>query len=377
MVDHLFWQGKRVLLTGHTGFKGAWLSLWLLHLGAKVTGLSLEPDTQPSLFSQLNLAADLDHHIGDIRDATLVKAIVERTKPDVVLHLAAQPLVRRSYLQPVETWNTNVMGTIHVLEALKQCTHPCAAVFITTDKCYENREWNYGYRENDPLGGHDPYSSSKAAAELAIASWRKSFYKTSSSFVAIASARAGNVIGGGDWAEDRIVPDAMRALGRNQPILVRNPFATRPWQHVLEPLGGYLILAERLYKQLAVQPANNQLHNLMGAFNFGPHLSSNQSVKNLVESILMHWPGQWIDASGRDVVHEAKLLNLVTDKAFHQLNWTPAWNFSTTVQETVKWYRESAQFNLTSYEEFRQLTLKQIQQYEIAAAQRELLSVKA
>jgi len=369
MVSHSFWQGKRVLLTGHTGFKGAWLSLWLLHLGAKVTGLSLEPDTQPALFSQLNLATELDHHIGDIRDATLVKAIVERTKPDVVFHLAAQPLVRRSYLQPVETWNTNVMGTIHVLEALKQCTHPCAAVFITTDKCYENREWNYGYRENDPLGGHDPYSSSKAAAELAIASWRKSFFKAPSRFLAIASARAGNVIGGGDWAEDRIVPDAMRALSCNQPILVRNPLATRPWQHVLEPLGGYLLLAECLYGHLVGSTTDSQLDYLESAFNFGPELSSNQPVKNLVESILTHWPGQWIDVSREDVVHEAKLLNLVTDKAFHYLNWRSAWNFPQTIQKTVDWYRRSTQFSSEEHEKFRCLTLDQIKQYEVALNQ--------
>jgi len=364
MVSHSFWQGKRVLLTGHTGFKGAWLSLWLLHLGAKVTGLSLEPDTQPALFSQLNLATELDHHIGDIRDATSVKAIVERTKPDVVFHLAAQPLVRRSYLQPVETWNTNVMGTIHVLEALKQCTHPCAAVFITTDKCYENREWNYGYRENDPLGGHDPYSSSKAAAELAIASWRKSFFKASSSFVAIASARAGNVIGGGDWAEDRIVPDAMRSLSKRQPIPVRNPLATRPWQHVLDPLGGYLLLAQRLYESIEGDFNLKARKYLASAFNFGPALSSNQPVKTLVKHVLSHWPGKWLDQSDPEAVHEANLLSLVTDKAFHLIGWQPVWDFERTILETVRWYYQMHQFSTLDSKVCRQITLEQIQQYE-------------
>jgi len=358
-----FWHQKRVLVTGHTGFKGSWLSLWLLHLGATVTGLSLEPETQPALFSQLELAQDLDHHIGDIRDAELLQRLVEQTKPDVVLHLAAQPLVRRSYVQAVGTWETNVMGTINILEALKHCTHPCAAVFITTDKCYENREWVYGYRESDPLGGHDPYSSSKAAAELAIASWRKSFFEKPHGCVAIASARAGNVIGGGDWAEDRIVPDAMRSLSKNQPIPVRNPRATRPWQHVLEPLGGYLLLAESLYQQL-IEDNLQQRQQLQSAFNFGPALSSNQPVKALVEEILMHWSGQWLDQSNPDAVHEANLLNLVTDKAFHLLGWQPAWNFERTIQETVQWYRQAHELSSTDTEALRQLTLSQIQQYE-------------
>ena len=358
-----FWDGKRVLVTGHTGFKGSWLSMWLLHLGANVVGLSLEPETQPSLFKQLQLEVDLEHHIGDIRDASLVQHLVQQTCPDIVFHLAAQPLVKRSYVQPVSTWQTNVMGTIHVLEALKGCTHPCASVLITTDKCYENREWEYGYRENDALGGHDPYSSSKAAAELAIASWRRSFFEPSQSGVVIASARAGNVIGGGDWAEDRIVPDAMRALARQQPIPVRNPHATRPWQHVLEPLGGYLKLAQRLYKQLTeADTAPSQ--PLCGAFNFGPALTSNRLVRELVEQVLSHWPGEWLDQSDPHAVHEAKLLNLVIDKAFHTLKWQPVWNFEQTVKETVHWYREADQFSPSDTAAFRQLTLQQIRQYE-------------
>ncbi len=358
-----FWKGKRVLVTGHTGFKGSWLSLWLLHFGATVTGFSLEPETQPALFTQLALSDELDHHVGDIRDGAKVKQLIQSIQPDVVFHLAAQPLVRRSYTQPLATWDTNVIGTIHILEALKHCTHSCAAVCVTTDKCYENKEWNYGYRENDPLGGYDPYSSSKAAAELAIASWRQSFFTKSSSHVAIASARAGNVIGGGDWAEDRIVPDAMRALSKNQPIPVRNPRATRPWQHVLEPLGGYLLLAESLYQQL-IESNLQQCQQLQSAFNFGPALSSNQPVKALVEEILEHWPGQWLDQSNPNAVHEANLLNLVTDKAFHLLNWQPVWNFEHTIQETVQWYRQANEMSSTDTDALRQLTLSQIQQYE-------------
>ncbi|NER78915.1 MAG: CDP-glucose 4,6-dehydratase [Leptolyngbya sp. SIO1D8] len=360
----LFWQGKRVLVTGHTGFKGSWLSLWLSNLGATVTGLSLEPEGQPALFNQLGLADIVDHHIGDIRDVDQLKRIVKRTQPDVVLHLAAQPLVRRSYVQPVATWETNVLGTINVLETLKPCTHPCASVFITTDKCYENKEWEYGYRENDPLGGHDPYSSSKAAAEIAIASWRRSFFEKPNSCVAIASARAGNVIGGGDWAEDRIVPDAMRSLAKGEPIPVRNPSATRPWQHVLEPLGGYLLLAQRLYQQLTETQSSRPQKTLQSAFNFGPALSSNRSVKELVECILSYWSGEWLDQSDPEAVHEAKLLNLVTDRAYHRLKWQPVWNFQRTIQETVHWYQQAHQFSASESEVFRQLTLNQIQQYE-------------
>jgi CDP-glucose 4,6-dehydratase len=257
---------------------------------------------------------------------------VAETRPEVVLHLAAQPLVRRSYAEPAATWAANVMGTIHVLEALRPLQEPCTAVLITTDKVYRNKEWLYGYRENDPLGGHDPYSSSKAAAELAIASWRASFCGTQphqTPHLRIASARAGNVIGGGDWAADRIVPDAMRALGRGEAIGVRNPAATRPWQHVLEPLSGYLRLAERLTADAS----------LAEAFNFGPPLEANRSVRELVEEALRHWPGRWSDESDPRAPHEASLLHLVIDKAHHQLGWAPRWPFATTVERTVGWYR--------------------------------------
>ena len=334
--DPVFWRGRRVLLTGHSGFKGSWLALWLLELGAEVTGLALPPETEPSLFAQLGLEQRLGHHLGDIRDPAPLAELVAATRPEVVLHLAAQPLVRRSYAEPAATWATNVMGTIHLLEALRLLNQPCSAVLITTDKVYRNNEWLYGYRENDPLGGHDPYSSSKAGAELAIASWRASFcgeQPHQTPHLRIASARAGNVIGGGDWAADRIVPDAMRALGRGEPIGVRNPAATRPWQHVLEPLSGYLRLAERLTAHAS----------LADAFNFGPQLEANRSVRELVEEALRHWPGSWIDQSDPNAPHEASLLNLVIDKAHHQLGWAPRWDFATTVARTVGWYRRVEQ----------------------------------
>lgn len=333
--SRMFWQDRKVLITGHTGFKGSWLALWLSQLGAKVTGLALPPVGGHNLFDQLKLEQSLDHRLGDVRNPELLRAVVGETQPEVVFHLAAQPLVRRSYIEPISTWETNVMGTIHLLEALRPLPEPCTAVLITTDKVYRNNEWLYGYRENDPLGGHDPYSSSKAAAELAIASWRSSFCGVQSHqtpHLRIASARAGNVIGGGDWAADRIVPDAMRALAEGRMIGVRNPMATRPWQHVLEPLGGYLRLAERL--TTVADPAL-----LATTFNFGPQLEANRSVRKLVEESLRHWPGEWEDKSDIRNPHEANLLNLVIDKAFHQLDWAPHWSFETTVERTVNWYR--------------------------------------
>ncbi len=375
MVSKSFWQQKKILVTGHTGFKGSWFSLWLLNLGADVKGLSLSPNTNPALFEQLGLANQLNHHLGDIRDRDLVRGSVSEWQPDIILHLAAQPLVRRSYIESVETWNTNVMGTIHVLEALKHLTQPCAAVFITTDKCYENREWIYGYRETDPLGGYDPYSSSKAGAELAIASWRNSFFKTSQIPIGIASVRAGNVIGGGDWAEDRIVPDAIRSLMQKEAIPVRSPQSTRPWQHVLEPLGGYLLLAQRIYEQLMTPDWNQDRQRLYGAFNFGPLLSSNRTVCDLVECILQHWSGSWLDKSNPTKVHEAKLLNLVTDKAFHTLGWQPVWDFERTVRETVAWYQEASQIAPGNSNQFQDLTLQQIKQYQADIANKKMVRV--
>ena len=327
------YKGKRVFVTGHTGFKGSWLCEWLLELGAEVTGYSLPPPTDPALFEQLKLASRLRHLTGDIRDAGSLQRALAEARPDFVFHLAAQALVTESYAKPTETFETNVMGTAHLLDALRCLNHPCAAVFVTTDKCYENREWVHGYREEDPLGGYDPYSSSKAAAELTISSYRRSFFQQHP--VRIASARAGNVIGGGDWAANRIVPDCVRALQRNQPIPVRSPTSTRPWQHVLAPLSGYLLLGARL---ASTSPGDALLCT---AFNFGPGHDANRSVAELVQEVLKHWPGRWEDQSDPKAVHEAHFLQLATDKAHALLRWTPAWNFAEAVRETVTWYRET------------------------------------
>ena len=337
MLDPSFWKGRRVLLTGHTGFKGSWLLLWLQQLGAEVWGYALEPEPDPNLFRQLATARppgqDWHHVIGDLAARSALGELVQRSQPEVVLHLAAQPLVRRSYEDPLGTWATNVMGSLSLLESLRPLQHRCAVVMVTTDKVYENREWAYGYREPDRLGGHDPYSASKAGAEIAIASWRASFCGSASHqspHLRIATARAGNVIGGGDWAEDRIVPDAMRSLARGEPIPVRNPAATRPWQHVIEPLAGYLRLAEALAQD--PQPPCE-------AFNFGPGLASNRPVGELVATILDHWPGQWLDQSDSTAPHEANLLHLQIDKAHHRLGWQPHWDYATTLSRTVGWYR--------------------------------------
>jgi CDP-glucose 4,6-dehydratase len=325
-------RGRRVLVTGHTGFKGAWLTEWLLSLGAEVVGLALDPDTTPSLFEQLGLAGRIRHVVGDVRSAETVQRVVDEAQPEFLFHLAAQPLVRRSYREPSYTWATNVLGTINVLESLRTVQQPCMAVMITTDKCYENREWIYGYREIDPLGGHDPYSSSKAAAELAIASWRRSFFGAAHP-CRVASVRAGNVIGGGDWSEDRIVPDAIRALSRGEPIRVRNPGATRPWQHVLEPLGGYLSIAAAL----AQKPGDTRLDS---AFNIGPDHEANRPVRDLVEAMLTHWSGEWHDESIPNAPHEAGLLHLDNAKIRSTIGWAPRWTFAEAVKRTVSWYRD-------------------------------------
>jgi len=347
------YQGKTVLVTGHTGFKGAWLCEWLLMLGARVVGLALPPNTEPALFDQLGLADRLEHHILDIRDQDALSQRVLATEPDYLFHLAAQPLVRLSYAEPVETYATNLMGTVHLLDALRQLApryqsdqRSCASVFITTDKCYENREWLHAYREEDALGGYDPYSSSKGAAELAIAAYRRSYFNPARTdhplTIGIASARAGNVIGGGDWAQDRIVPDCIRHLQRSEPIPVRNPQATRPWQHVLEPLSGYLQLAARQQQALQSQDPH-ALQATCSAYNFGPALQANQPVSALVEQILKHWPGRWLDQSDPAAPHEASRLNLAWDKACHQLGWQPHWDFAETIARAVNWYRESSQ----------------------------------
>jgi CDP-glucose 4,6-dehydratase len=344
--------GKRVWLSGHTGFKGAWLAEWLLILGAEVHGFALAAGTTPSLFAQNELASRMTHQIGDIRDPQRVKQSLNAARPDFVFHFAAQPLVRRSYALPVETYETNVLGTIHVLEAMRSLSYPCTGVMVTTDKCYENREHGEPYREEDHLGGRDPYSSSKAMAEIAIAAYRQSYFETLGSVVRVASARAGNVIGGGDWAEDRIVPDSIRALQRGESIAVRNPHATRPWQHVLEPLSGYLWLAAGL----SLNPTAPK------ALNFGPDPECNRSVQDLVTEILRTWPGFWTDASDPQAVHEARLLSLSIDKARTLLGWRPVWGFSQTLAETVRWYRE-----VSAGASSLELTRAQIEMYIRAA----------
>ncbi len=345
IIERNFWKNRRVLVTGHTGFKGSWLTLLLQKLEAKVWGYALSPELGSSLFLDLGLheadSQTFQHCIADINDEKSLVEVVLTAQPELVFHLAAQPLVRQSYDDPIGTWNTNVLGSLRVLAALKSLTKPCAVVMVTTDKVYENREWVYGYREVDPLGGKDPYSASKAAMELAVSSWRDSFCGLGSHqtpYLAIATARAGNVIGGGDWAADRIVPDAMRALAQGKSIPVRNPQATRPWQHVLEPLWGYMCLAQRLYEhQLKTL---NRPNPYARSFNFGPPSDSNRSVQDLVNTILVSWPGQWHSTTSDSSPHEAGFLHLVSDLARHQLGWCSRWDFATTVDRTVAWYRQ-------------------------------------
>lgn len=348
----LVYKGKRVLVTGHTGFKGSWLCEWLLALGAEVHGFALEPPTRPSLFKQLKLAKRIaSHTIGDVRDLPAVVRTMRRVKPDFIFHLAAQPLVRLSYEKPVDTFEVNVMGTVNVLEAARRVYglgrthlghqdrkcghksdgHQLSVICITTDKCYENRETTRPYREDDPMGGFDPYSCSKGCDELLIASYRRSFFGSPDSPVWVASARAGNVIGGGDWAKDRIVPDAIRALRQGGAIPVRNKTSTRPWQHVLEPLSGYLTLGAAL-------DSRERFSDYAGGFNFGPNPKDNRTVNELVEEILKWRVGEWVDRSDPAAVHEAGLLNLDIRKAWRILGWKPRWNFAETVRQTVEWY---------------------------------------
>jgi CDP-glucose 4,6-dehydratase len=349
MLDPGFWQGRKVLVTGQTGFKGSWLMLWLQYLKAEVYGMALPCETTPCLFDQLFPDAAPGHYLGDIRDPALVKQRIKQVEPDVILHLAAQPLVLRSYLDPLETWQTNVLGSANILDALKGCDRRMSVIMVTTDKVYENREWLHAYRETDRLGGHDPYSSSKAACELLVDSFRKSFFAQSP--VRIATARAGNVIGGGDWAENRIVPDLVRAIVRGDDLEVRNPEAVRPWQHVLDPLAGYLRLAEKLWDD----------ETLSEAFNFGPDPADQRPVRALVEAALTHWPGEWRDASDSFAPHEAGRLTLATEKARDRLHWRPQWSFDEAVRNTIDWYRA-----LHEGASPRDLSLSQIAEFEKA-----------
>lgn len=350
--DASFWAGRRVLLTGHTGFKGAWLALWLHRLGARVVGISLPPSTTPSLAELAGIDELIEGHSIDIRDAVPLAERVRAAKPEVVLHLAAQALVRTSYREPLQTFATNVQGTANLLEAVRATTSVRVVVAITTDKVYRNIEHVYPYRETDALGGHDPYSASKAAAEIVIASYRDSYLANAG--IALASARAGNVIGGGDWSEDRLIPDAVRAWSANQSLIVRRPDAFRPWQHVLEPLAGYLRLAERLW----LSP------DLAGSYNFGPDTSAAASVRHVVELARQTYgKGEVTWGGGQEGPHEAGWLALETAKARHTLGIAPRWQLGQSVERTLTWYRRREE-----REDVRGLCLQDIADFEMIAA---------
>lgn len=353
-VNPVFWRGKRVFLSGHTGFKGGWLSLWLQQLGAELTGYALQPPTKPNFFEKARVGAGMTSIIGDVRDALTLLAAVREASPDVVIHMAAQPLVRRSYVDPVETYSTNVMGTVHLLEAVRQCSSVRAVVNVTTDKCYENREWLWPYRENEAMGGFDPYSSSKGCAELVTAAYRNSYFNAEihdQHQLALASARAGNVIGGGDWAKDRLVPDILGAFSRAEPVMIRNPQAVRPWQHVLEPLRGYLTLAERLFNEGA---------SYAEAFNFGPREDDAQPVEWIVRQLAAKWGDSAVwRVDGSNHPHEASLLRLDVSKAAQRLAWRPALNLGIGLQLTVDWVRADI-----DGEDMHAFTLAQINNYQ-------------
>lgn len=344
-----FWQNKRVLLTGHTGFKGSWLALWLFRLGAKVTGISLPPSTLPNLFSLAGIADVTDSRSGDIRDAENLADLVRLVSPEIVLHLAAQPLVRTSYRQPLETFATNVMGTAHLLESLRGLDSVKVAMLVTTDKVYKNQEWHYPYRETDALGGHDPYSASKAASEIVVTSYRDAFLTHQG--LAVATARAGNVIGGGDWSEDRLIPDAIRAWESGKPLEIRRPQAIRPWQHVLEPLAGYLLLAEKLWHR----------PDLAGAYNFGPDTGSVATVREVVEHANKSYGrGHVIWGDGSGGPHEAGWLALEIAKAKVVLGIEPRWLLPESIERTMKWY-----CRLTAGADARELCFREIDEFEV------------
>jgi CDP-glucose 4,6-dehydratase len=343
-----FWASKKVMITGHTGFKGSWLTLWLKSLGADICGLSLEAPTTPSLFAQANVSDGIRHEIQDVRDFEGVASVFNSFKPEIVIHMAAQPLVRLSYETPIETYATNVMGTVHVLEASRRARSVKAIVNVTTDKCYENREWIWGYRENEAMGGRDPYSSSKGCAEIVSSAYARSFFENDG--IGLATARAGNVIGGGDWAKDRLIPDLLNDLARGSALRVRNPNATRPWQHVLEPLSGYLILAQKLYDGKS---------DFSGGWNFGPTDDGERTVGWIAETLAAKWgvAPQLVSQSGEHP-HEANFLKLDISKAKQQLGWQPSWSLDTALDKIVTWHKA-----LIAKHDLQELCTRQIHEY--------------
>jgi CDP-glucose 4,6-dehydratase len=353
-VNPSFWRGRKVFLTGHTGFKGSWLSLWLQQLGAEVTGYALPPPTKPSLFDVARFAQGMTSLTGDIRDGAALAKAMREAAPDIVIHMAAQSLVHRSYVDPVETYSTNVMGTVHLLEAVRQAKSVRAVVSVTSDKCYENKEWVWGYRESEPMGGFDPYSNSKGCAELVTAAYRNSFFnpaKYSEHHVALASARAGNVIGGGDWAADRLIPDILRAISENRSVVIRNPHAIRPWQHVLEPLSGYLLLAQNLYED-GIAYAEG--------WNFGPNEEDAKPVQWIVERLTQQWGegASWkLDQANHP--HEALYLKLDCSKAKMRLDWKPRWTLAQTLENIIAWHKAHQRGD-----DMRELSLRQIAAFQ-------------
>ena len=347
-VDPSFWRGKRVLLTGHTGFKGGWLSLWLQQMGAELQGYALAPTPGHSLFREARVAEGMGSTVGDIRDLAALQSAVAAFRPDIVIHMAAQALVRQSYVEPVETYATNVMGTVHLLEAVRRVPGVRVVVNVTTDKCYENREWAWGYREDEPMGGHDPYSNSKGCAELVSSAYRRSFFRDGGP--ALATARAGNVIGGGDWATDRLVPDILRAFERGEPVVIRNPHSTRPWQHVLEPLSGYLVLAQRLWEDGAA---------FAEGWNLGPRDEDARPVQWIVEQLVARWgQGARWQLDGGQHPHEAHFLKLDISKARARLGWAPRWRLADALRHIVTWHQA-----WLAGDDVRALCLAQIDQY--------------
>ncbi len=353
VIDYNFWKNKKVLITGHTGFKGSWLCLILHEFGANICGYALDPPTNPSLFVEANVENLITSCIGDIRDYKNVFDVINKFEPEIVIHMAAQPLVRESYIDPLTTYETNVMGTVHLLEACRNVKSVRAIINVTTDKCYENKEWEWGYRENEPMGGYDPYSNSKGCSELITSSYRDSFFNIKdykSHGVALASARAGNVIGGGDWANDRLIPDFIKSIADNKKVKIRSPYAIRPWQHVLEPLSGYILLAEKLYKE-----GNKYAEG----WNFGPEDSDVKNVKWIIDKICAVWGEKTsYEIEKTDKFHEANYLKLDCSKAKTKLDWYPRWNLEKTIFNIVDWnraYLRSANV--------REITERQIREY--------------